>query len=73
MVTFTLTNRQAERIRLLLWNMDDDGPRDEGWKSRQLKELCHAVGYPLTWGKEERAGIDFNSLDGDDLPEIMMR
>jgi hypothetical protein len=23
MVTFTLTNRQAERIRLLLWNMDD--------------------------------------------------
>jgi hypothetical protein len=39
MVTYTLTNRQAERIRLLLWNMDDDGPRDEGWKVAAIEGI----------------------------------
>lgn len=70
MLKLMLTERQAERLRLVLWNMDDEGPEGEGWPSVQLEQLRVAVGYPVTWGRENTHGVDFDSLPGDDLPPI---
>jgi hypothetical protein len=62
MVTWVLTDRQAERIRLILWGHDDEGPRDEGWPSAELEKIRAVVGCPVTWGDQDREGVDFDSL-----------
>ena len=62
MVTWTLTERQAEKIRLMLWAHDDEGPGDESWPSEQLEEVRAAVGYPLTWGGQGREAVNFDDL-----------
>jgi len=69
MITWDLTERQAERLRLVLWNLEDQGPRDSGWASDQLEQLRKVVGYPKTWGYPGREAVDFNTISGDSLPE----